>query len=131
MNASRYERILRLVNVLVAAVSAAFGLLALLAPAAFPGATGQAGPDLFAEMYGARSLLIAAAVTWLAVTRRDLHPMLVLAGAVQLADLAINAASGSPATLPGPALAAAVHLTSAHLLRPAGPSKRHPAGESS
>ncbi|MEV0261126.1 hypothetical protein AB0I49_07260 [Streptomyces sp. NPDC050617] len=105
-------------NVLVAAGSAAFGALALFAPAAFPGTATGTGPALFAEMYGARSLLIAAAVTWLAATGRDLRLILLLAGAIQLADLAINAASGSPATLPGPALAAAIHLVSAHLLRP-------------
>ncbi|MBP8532238.1 hypothetical protein [Streptomyces sp. MK37H] len=98
-------------------------------PAAFPGATGGAGPELFAEMYGVRSLLIAAAVAWLAVTRCGLYPMLVLAGAVQLADLGINAGTDSLATLPGPALAAAVHLVSAHLLRPAGPSERGRSGQ--
>nr|BFD81784.1 hypothetical protein StreXyl84_11850 [Streptomyces sp. Xyl84] len=115
-------------NVLVAAGSAAFGVLALLAPTAFPGATGGTGPELFAEMYGVRSLLIAAALTWLAVTGRDLYPMLLLAGAVQLADLAINAGAHSPATLPGPALAAAVHLVSAYLLHPPGAGERGTSG---
>ncbi|WP_327296991.1 hypothetical protein [Streptomyces sp. NBC_01197] len=35
---------------------------------------------------------------------------------VEAADLGINAGSASPAMLPGPALAAVVHLVSAYLL---------------
>lgn len=128
MNASRCEPLVRLVNVLVAVGSATFGVLALLAPAAYPGTTGGTGPQLFAEMYGVRSLLIAAAVVWPAVTGRDLYPILLLVSAVQFADLGINAASASPATLPGPALAAAVHLVSAYLLRPARSSEQDQSG---
>jgi hypothetical protein len=108
------------VNVLMALISAVFGAIALLAPGANPGITGEltSATTYYAAMYGVRALPLAAAVTWLAWTGRAtgwprLVPVLILAGVIQLGDAIIGMTTGTPAPIIGATIAAAVHLTSA------------------
>jgi hypothetical protein len=77
------------VNLLIALASAVFGLLALVSPAAEPGidaAELTSAATFFGAMYGTRALLIGAAVGWQLLAGRDVVPVLVLAGAVQVDD---------------------------------------------
>lgn len=103
---------------LVALGSAAFGVLAMLTPAGYPGVAGGVthAATFFAAMYGVRAALIAAAVIWLVATGRGVFPMLVLAGGVQVADILVGVVSGRLGMVPGATIAAAVHLGSAWLL---------------
>ena len=109
-----------MLNVLSALISAVFGVLALVHPAANPGISDQPSRDavFYAAMYGVRSLLIGAAVCRLAFgDRRRLLPMLALAGFVQAGDVIIGATAGQPGMAAGALVGTLVHLGSWWLLR--------------
>jgi hypothetical protein len=108
------------VNVTSALISAAFGAVALVDPAASPGIDGgvTSTANLYAAMYGVRALPIAAAIIWLALAdRRRLVPVLLLAGVAQIGDIIIGTATATVTMALGATIAAIIHLGSAWLLR--------------
>jgi hypothetical protein len=122
LNGSRREvsTWLIVLNVLSALISMVFGVLALVHPSANPGISDPLSRDatFYAAMYGGRSLVIGAAVCWLAFgERRRLLPILALAGLVQVGDVIIGTVTGQPSMVAGASAATIVHLGSYWLLR--------------
>jgi hypothetical protein len=122
LNGSRREvpTWLIVLNVLSALVSMVFGVLALVHPSANPGVSDSLSRDatFYAAMYGARSLVIGAAVCWLVFgERRRLLPILALAGLVQVGDVIIGAVAGQPGMAAGALTGTIIHLGSCWLLR--------------
>ena len=115
-------RVIQGANLAMVAVSGLFGVFALTAPERVLGRPVPDGPDVryFREMYGVRSLVIAAVGSALltgagrAPTRRTVATLLSL-GAVQTAD-AVIAARGHVPGRRGAAVAAIVHGASAAIL---------------
>jgi hypothetical protein len=122
LNGSRREvpTWLIVLNVLSALISMVFGVLALVHPSANPGVSDPLSRDatFYAAMYGARSLVIGAAVCWLVFgERRRLLPILALAGLVQVGDVIIGTVAGQPGMVAGALTGTIVHLGSCWLLR--------------
>ncbi|MEV6971998.1 hypothetical protein [Kitasatospora sp. NPDC093806] len=121
----RGTRALVIANAAGAALSMAFSVAGLLSPElALPGGTDPATPltDLYAQAYAARALPLGAALLYqllLSRTGRGLTPLLLVSGAVQLADAAIGAAAHNPGMTVGGTALAALHFTlAARLPRP-------------
>jgi hypothetical protein len=122
LNGSRREvpTWLIVLNVLSALISMVFGVLALVHPSANPGVSDPLSRDatFYAAMYGARAVMIGAAVCWLAFgERRRLLPILALAGLVQAGDVIIGVVAGQPSMVAGALTATIIHLGSCWLLR--------------
>jgi hypothetical protein len=115
---------LLVLNVASALISAVFGVLALVDPAANPGVSDALSREatLYAALYGVRAVPIAAAVCWLALADRHtgprrLIPVLALAGTAQVGDAVVGTVAHVPAMAVGALVAAVIHLGSAALLR--------------
>jgi hypothetical protein len=111
-------RALRIANIGGALLSMGSCVLGLINPGiTLPhGSAVTAGVEFYALAYAARALPLGAALIqqllW-SRTGRGLLPLLVVSGAVQLADSAIGAADHNPGMTFGAGLLAALHLASA------------------
>ncbi|MFB8241399.1 hypothetical protein ACFC58_33175 [Kitasatospora purpeofusca] len=120
----RGMRAMVIANAAGAALSMAFSVAGLLSPGlALPGGTDPVTPltDLYAQAYAARTLPLGAVLLHqllISRTGRGLVPLLLVCGAVQVADAAIGAASHNPGMTAGGTVLAALHLgLAAHLSR--------------
>jgi hypothetical protein len=110
-------------NVVMAAASGVFGVIALVDPVSLvPGASGVAstGITLYAAMYGVRAVPLAVVLIVVAWRARPgsvavLVPFLAIAGVIQLADAAIGAHFGTTGFVGG-IVAGVVHLGSIAVL---------------
>ncbi|MFG3056376.1 hypothetical protein ACGFZP_36220 [Kitasatospora sp. NPDC048239] len=116
---SRGMRVLVIANAAGAALSMASGVVGLLSPGlALPGGTDPvtALTDLYVQAYAARALPLGAVlVHQLLISRtsragRALGPLLLVSGAVQLADAAIGVSTHNPGMAVGGTVLAALHL---------------------
>ncbi|WP_053645274.1 hypothetical protein [Streptomyces sp. XY431] len=112
----RGMRTMVIANASGTALSMAFSVVGLLSPGLFlPGGTDPVTPltDLYAQAYAARALPLGAALLHqllISRTGRGLVPLLLVAGAVQVADAAIGASSHNPGMTAGGTVLAALHL---------------------
>ncbi|MFF2045660.1 hypothetical protein ACFVVX_35095 [Kitasatospora sp. NPDC058170] len=122
---SRGMRVLVIANAAGAVLSMASSVVGLLSPGlALPGGTDPVTPltDLYAQAYAARALPLGAVlVHQLLISRtawagRGLGPLLLVSGAVQVADAAIGASVHNPGMTVGGSVLAALHLGLAHRL---------------
>ena len=108
--------VVRALNGIGALVAGGFAVVAWIDPTlVLPGGTGYPGAEFAAEGYAARQLPLTAVLVFLLArpARMGLIPVLVLAGLVQLADVAIGVAWGKPNMVIGGGLLAAIHLITA------------------
>ena len=111
---------LSLMNSVVGCGSAAFGVVALLRPAALAplGGTGPGG-RFYPAMYAARSVplgALAAIAVWLSPARPLTALVLAAAALAQAGDIVIGARYRLPGMAVGAALAAACHTAGALLV---------------
>ncbi|MFI9331351.1 hypothetical protein ACIGZJ_27915 [Kitasatospora sp. NPDC052868] len=116
---SRGMRVLVIANAAGAALSMASSVVGLLSPGlALPGGTDPATPltDLYVQAYAARALPLGAVlVHQLLISRtsrtgRTLGPLLLISGAVQLADAVIGVSARNPGMAVGGTVLAVLHL---------------------
>lgn len=126
-------RAMVIANAAGAAVSMAFSAAGLLSPGlALSGGADAVTPlaDLYAQLYAARALPLGAVLLHqllISRTGRGLTPLLLVGGAVQVADAAIGVSSHNPGMVVGGTVLAALHLglaarlaRSAHGIGPTG-----------